>query len=86
MISQVPQLHSPGYANYLGAWQTSLNADFYFQAQQGKIVAEEEDIGEDSQFMMLAKKVTAKALQKNGELLAILWVQPPGLFMLEPQK
>ncbi|XP_060061832.1 claspin [Erinaceus europaeus] len=35
------------------------------QAQQGKIVAEEEEIGEDSQFMMLAKKVTAKALQKN---------------------
>ncbi|XP_076790312.1 claspin isoform X2 [Arvicanthis niloticus] len=36
------------------------------QAQQGKIVAEEEDVGEDSQFMMLAKKVTAKALQKNA--------------------
>uniref|UniRef100_A0A286ZLZ9 Claspin n=1 Tax=Sus scrofa TaxID=9823 RepID=A0A286ZLZ9_PIG len=37
------------------------------QAQQGKIAAEEEEeeIGEDSQFMMLAKKVTAKALQKN---------------------
>lgn len=35
-------------------------------AQQGKIAAEdEEEIGEDSQFMMLAKKVTAKALQKN---------------------
>lgn len=36
------------------------------QAQQGKIAAEEEDVGEDSQFMMLAKKVTAKALQKNA--------------------
>uniref|UniRef100_A0A2K6FFK8 Claspin n=1 Tax=Propithecus coquereli TaxID=379532 RepID=A0A2K6FFK8_PROCO len=36
------------------------------QAQQGKITAEEEEIGEDSQFMMLAKKVTAKALQKNA--------------------
>ncbi|XP_045332649.1 claspin isoform X1 [Leopardus geoffroyi] len=36
------------------------------QAQQGKIAAEEEEIGEDSQFMMLAKKVTAKALQKNA--------------------
>ncbi|XP_032351801.1 claspin [Camelus ferus] len=35
------------------------------QAQQGKIAVEEEEIGEDSQFMMLAKKVTAKALQKN---------------------
>ncbi|XP_059752879.1 claspin isoform X2 [Balaenoptera ricei] len=36
------------------------------QAQQGKIAAEEEEeIGEESQFMMLAKKVTAKALQKN---------------------
>ncbi|XP_016002742.2 claspin isoform X3 [Rousettus aegyptiacus] len=36
------------------------------QAQQGKIAAEEEEeIGEDSQFMILAKKVTAKALQKN---------------------
>ncbi|XP_043733970.1 claspin [Cervus elaphus] len=35
-------------------------------AQQGKIAGEdEEEIGEDSQFMMLAKKVTAKALQKN---------------------
>nr|XP_002720736.2 claspin [Oryctolagus cuniculus] len=37
------------------------------QAQQGKITTEEEEeIGEDSQFMMLAKKVTAKALQKNA--------------------
>ncbi|XP_062962066.1 claspin isoform X2 [Cynocephalus volans] len=36
------------------------------QAQQGKIIAEEEEIGEDSQFMMLAKKVTAKALQKSA--------------------
>lgn len=35
------------------------------QAQQGKMATEEEEIGEDSQFMMLAKKVTAKALQKN---------------------
>ncbi|PNJ89984.1 CLSPN isoform 3 [Pongo abelii] len=36
-------------------------------AQQGKITAEEEEeIGEDSQFMILAKKVTAKALQKNA--------------------
>ncbi|KAG8506854.1 Claspin [Galemys pyrenaicus] len=37
------------------------------QAQQGKIAAEEEEeeIGENSQFMLLAKKVTAKALQKN---------------------
>uniref|UniRef100_A0A8C4LY10 Claspin n=1 Tax=Equus asinus TaxID=9793 RepID=A0A8C4LY10_EQUAS len=36
------------------------------QAQQGDIPAEEEEeVGEDSQFMMLAKKVTAKALQKN---------------------
>lgn len=84
MISQVPQLPSPGSAIYLAAGQTSVNADFYFQAQQGKIAAEEEDIGEDSQFMMLAKKVTAKALQKNGELLAVLGFQPPGLFVLEP--
>ncbi|XP_010643553.1 claspin isoform X2 [Fukomys damarensis] len=37
------------------------------QAQQGKVTAEEEEIGEDSQFMMLAKKVTAKALQKSAE-------------------
>ncbi|XP_075409953.1 claspin [Tenrec ecaudatus] len=37
------------------------------QAQQGKVAAEEEEeIGEDSQFMMLAKKVTAKALQKTA--------------------
>ncbi|XP_016073770.1 PREDICTED: claspin [Miniopterus natalensis] len=37
------------------------------QAQQGKTAAEEEEeIGEDSQFMMLAKKVTARALQKNA--------------------
>ncbi|KAK2106446.1 hypothetical protein P7K49_015960 [Saguinus oedipus] len=36
-------------------------------AQQGKITAEEEEeVGEDSQFMILAKKVTAKALQKNA--------------------
>ncbi|KAM9033305.1 claspin [Sarcophilus harrisii] len=37
------------------------------QAQQGKITAEEDDeIGEESQFMMLAKKATAKALQKKA--------------------
>ncbi|XP_021482802.1 claspin [Meriones unguiculatus] len=42
------------------------------QAQQGKISAEEEDIGEDSQFMMLAKKVTAKALQKNANRTAVV--------------
>uniref|UniRef100_A0A2K5PQU3 Claspin n=1 Tax=Cebus imitator TaxID=2715852 RepID=A0A2K5PQU3_CEBIM len=36
-------------------------------AQQGKITAEEEEeVGEDSQFMIMAKKVTAKALQKNA--------------------
>uniref|UniRef100_F7I949 Claspin n=1 Tax=Callithrix jacchus TaxID=9483 RepID=F7I949_CALJA len=36
-------------------------------AQQGKITAEEEEeVGEDSQFMILAKKATAKALQKNA--------------------
>ena len=52
--------------------------DFYSQAHQGKIAAEdEEEIGEDSQFMMLAKKVTAKALQKNGELLALHGGCPP---------
>lgn len=53
---------------------------FYFQAQQGKISAEEEEeeIGEDSQFMMLAKKVTAKALQKNGEFLCLFRVSPLG--------
>jgi hypothetical protein len=49
-----------------------VDDDFYFQAQQGKITAEEEEIGEGSQFMMLAKKVTAKALQKNGKLLFLL--------------
>uniref|UniRef100_F7ALW6 Claspin n=1 Tax=Xenopus tropicalis TaxID=8364 RepID=F7ALW6_XENTR len=32
---------------------------------------EEEDIGEDSQFMKLAKKVTAKALQKKGKVYNI---------------
>lgn len=59
--------------------------DFYSQAQQGEIAGEdEEEIGEDSQFMMLAKKVTAKALQKNGELLALHRGCPPGLFVLEP--
>ena len=40
---------------------------------------DEEEIGEDSQFMMLAKKVTAKALQKNGELLVLHRGCPPGL-------
>lgn len=59
-------------------------SDFYFQAQQGKIAAEDEEIGEDSQFMMLAKKVTAKALQKNGELLALHRGCLPGLLVLEP--
>ncbi|ERE81634.1 claspin isoform 1 [Cricetulus griseus] len=42
------------------------------QAQQGKIAAEEEDIGEDSQFMMLAKKVTAKALQKTANRAVVV--------------
>ncbi|XP_039707029.1 claspin isoform X3 [Pteropus medius] len=43
------------------------------QAQQGKIAAEEEEeIGEDSQFMMLAKKVTAKALQKNANRTVVI--------------
>ncbi|KAF6108021.1 claspin [Phyllostomus discolor] len=43
------------------------------QAQQGKIVTEEEEeIGEDSQFMMLAKKVTAKALQKNANRAVVV--------------
>nr|XP_042128544.1 claspin [Peromyscus maniculatus bairdii] len=45
----------------------------YFKiAQQGKIAADEEDIGEDSQFMMLAKKVTAKALQKNASRAVVV--------------
>lgn len=78
MISRVSQLHNPGYANYLGELWTCVNANFYLKAQQGKIAPEEEEeIGEDSQFMMLAKKVTAKALQKNGELLVLLRVQSP---------
>uniref|UniRef100_H0WPH1 Claspin n=1 Tax=Otolemur garnettii TaxID=30611 RepID=H0WPH1_OTOGA len=43
------------------------------QAQQGKITAEEEEeIGEDSQFMMIAKKVTAKALQKNASCPVVI--------------
>ncbi|XP_071073646.1 claspin isoform X2 [Dasypus novemcinctus] len=41
------------------------------QAQQGKIATEEEEIGEDSQFMMLAKKVTARTLQKNANHTAV---------------
>ncbi|KAG8451421.1 hypothetical protein GDO86_003579 [Hymenochirus boettgeri] len=36
------------------------------QSQSGPDNNQEEDIGEDSQFMKLAKKVTAKALQKKG--------------------
>lgn len=36
--------------------------------QKEKNEEEEEDIGEDSQFMKLAKKVTAKSLQKKGRL------------------
>ncbi|KAK2508484.1 hypothetical protein MC885_015266 [Smutsia gigantea] len=42
------------------------------QAQQGNISAEEEEIGEDSQFMMLAKKVTARALQKNANHTVVI--------------
>jgi hypothetical protein len=49
-----------------------VDDDFYFQAQQGKITAEEEEIGEGSQFMMLAKKVTAKELQKNANRPAFI--------------
>ncbi|XP_037683675.1 claspin [Choloepus didactylus] len=43
------------------------------QAQQGKIATEEEEeIGEDSQFMMLAKKVTARTLQKNANRTMVI--------------
>uniref|UniRef100_A0A8C6RCR6 Claspin n=1 Tax=Nannospalax galili TaxID=1026970 RepID=A0A8C6RCR6_NANGA len=43
------------------------------QAQQGKITAEEEEeVGEDSQFMLLARKVTAKALQKNANRAVVI--------------
>ncbi|KAM4805005.1 claspin [Urocitellus parryii] len=51
------------------------------QAQQGKITAEEEEeeIGEDSQFMMLAKKVTAKALQKNAKRPVVIQESKPPL-------
>nr|KAF6443379.1 claspin [Molossus molossus] len=43
------------------------------QEQQGKITTEEEEeIGEDSQFMMLAKKVTAKMLQKNANRAVVI--------------
>ncbi|XP_027969395.1 claspin isoform X2 [Eumetopias jubatus] len=52
------------------------------QAQQGKIAAEEDDIGEDSQFMMLAKKVTAKALQKNANTAVV--VQEPKSLLRNP--
>ncbi|GAB1288924.1 Claspin [Apodemus speciosus] len=52
------------------------------QAQQGKIAAEEEDIGEDSQFMVLAKKVTAKALQKNASRAVV--VQEPKSMLSNP--
>ncbi|XP_004740864.1 claspin [Mustela putorius furo] len=52
------------------------------QAQQGKIAAEEEDIGEDSQFMMLAKKVTAKALQKNANRTVVM--QEPKSLLRNP--
>ncbi|ELW65989.1 Claspin, partial [Tupaia chinensis] len=45
------------------------------QAQQGKIIAEEE-VGEDSQFMMLAKRVTARALQKNGASHPVVAEEP----------
>ncbi|XP_021539368.1 claspin isoform X1 [Neomonachus schauinslandi] len=52
------------------------------QAQQGKIAAEEDDIGEDSQFMMLAKKVTAKALQKNASHAVV--IQEPKSLLRNP--
>ncbi|KAM9688674.1 claspin [Trichechus inunguis] len=43
------------------------------QAQQGKIaVEEEEEIGEDSQFMILAKKVTARVLQKTANRTVVV--------------
>ncbi|XP_052574271.1 claspin [Peromyscus californicus insignis] len=42
------------------------------QAQQGKIAADEDDLGEDSQFMMLAKKATAKALQRNASRAVVV--------------
>lgn len=60
-------------------------SDFYFQAQQGKIAAEDEEerLGKTVN-MMLAKKVTAKALQKNGELLVLSQGLSPGLLVLEP--
>lgn len=38
------------------------------QKEKNKEQEEEEEIGGDSEFMKLAKKVTAKSLQKKGEL------------------
>ncbi|XP_006110790.3 claspin isoform X2 [Pelodiscus sinensis] len=40
------------------------------QIEKGKQEEEEEEIGEDSQFMKLAKKVTAKSLKKKGNPVA----------------
>lgn len=37
------------------------------QKEKNKEQEEEEEIGGDSKFMKLAKKVTAKSLQKKGE-------------------
>nr|XP_045006233.1 claspin isoform X1 [Jaculus jaculus] len=46
------------------------------QAQQGKIIAEEE-VGEDSQFMILARRVTARALQKNAKCPVVIQEPKP---------
>lgn len=48
---------------------TTLQGVFcLLQKEKYKEQEEEEEIGEDSQFMKLAKKVTAKSLQKKGKL------------------
>ncbi|XP_034504950.1 claspin isoform X2 [Ailuropoda melanoleuca] len=59
-----------------------IEREQWLRDQQGKIAAEEEDIGEDSQFMMLAKKVTAKALQKNASRTVV--IQEPKSLLRNP--
>ncbi|XP_038655958.1 claspin [Scyliorhinus canicula] len=54
--------------------------------EQSQDAGSEEEVGEDSQFMKLAKKITVKALQKGSSMEAVTERQQQESMGLQPQK
>ncbi|XP_067867408.1 claspin isoform X2 [Heterodontus francisci] len=54
--------------------------------EQSQDAGSEEEVGEDSQFMKLAKKITVKALQKGSSMEVVPEKKPQESMRLEPQK